>query len=268
MLDLIKTAAAPLMGAAVLGVLAVGASAPAKAAPAKPTIVLVHGAFAESASWDGVVSILTRDGYPVISAANPLRSVEGDAATIAALLKTIPGPVILVGHSYGGMVISAAAVGQPNVKGLVYVDGFQPEVGESAFDLSGKFPGSTLGAALAPPVPLPGGGQDIYIQGARFHAQFAADLPADKAALMFAAQRPVTLAALQEAAKAPAWKTIPSWSIYGSLDLNIPPAALAFMAERAGSRRTVVIPGASHVSMISHPREVAALIEEAAKAAP
>lgn len=266
MLNLIKTASI----AAVLGLSALAASSTAQtsAPEPRPTVVLVHGAFAESSSWNGVASILTRGGYPVVAAANPLRGVASDAAYVAALLRAIDGPVVLVGHSYGGMVISAAALDQPNVKALVYVDAFQPEEGESALELSGRFPGSTLGGALAPPVALPGGGQDIYINRERFRAQFAADVPADTAALMFATQRPVTMAALQEPAGRPAWKTIPSWSIYGGSDLNIPPAAMAFMAQRAGSRRTVVLPGASHVTMVSHPREVAALIVEAASSRP
>lgn len=141
---------------------------------------------------------------------------------------------------------------------------FAPEVGENAAELSGRFPGSSLGPALAPPVSLVDGGMDFYIEQDKFHAQFAADVPAAQAALMAVGQRPITDAALHEASTSAAWHTIPSWFVHGGADLNIPPAALAFMAERAHSRKTVVINGASHVVMVSHPEEVAALIEQAA----
>lgn len=234
--------------------------------PAKPTVVLVHGAFADSSSWDGVVADLKRDGYPVVSAANPLRGAASDAAAVRTVINSIPGPVVLVGHSYGGTVISAAADGAANVKALVYVAAFAPEVGESTFDLSGKFPGSTLPAALDKPVDLPGGGHDLYIQQDKFPAQFAADVPLAKARLMAIAQRPLTDAAGGEKAVSTAWKTIPSWWVYGGADRNIPPAAMAFMAQRAHARQVVTVPGASHVVMISHPHAVSALIETAAKA--
>jgi pimeloyl-ACP methyl ester carboxylesterase len=252
-----------LSAAMLAGALAAPAS---HAAAAKPTVVLVHGAFADSSSWDGVTAKLEKDGYTVIGAANPLRSVKGDASSVATVVKSITGPVVLVGHSYGGSVISAAANGAANVKALVYVAAFAPESGETAVGLSGKFPGSTLGPTLAPPVALPDGGKDLYIQQAKFHDQFAADVPADKARLMAAGQRPITDAALNEASPAPAWKTIPSWFIYGKADKNIPAAALDFMAKRANAKKTVVIDGASHVVMTSHPAEVAKLIEEAASA--
>ena len=238
-----------------------------QAAASKPTIVLVHGAFAESSSWNGVVADLSKKGYPVVAAANPLRGVASDASYVAALVKTITGPVILVGHSYGGAVISAAANGAENVKGLVFVAAFAPDVGESCLDLTGKFPGSTLPPTLAPPVALGDGGKDFYIQQVKFGHQFAADVPAAQAVLMAATQRPVKEAALAEPAGTPAWKAIPSWAIYGTGDLNIPPAAMAFMAERAHSKGTVVVKGASHVVMVSHPHEVSALIEKAAAAA-
>jgi pimeloyl-ACP methyl ester carboxylesterase len=241
-------------------------SATAQAAQPKPTVVLVHGAFADSSSWDGVVADLTRDGYHVVAAANPLRGAANDAAAIRTVIQSIPGPVILVGHSYGGTVISAAADGARNVKGLVYVAAFAPEVGESTFDLAGKFPGSTLSTALDKPVDLLGGGHDLYIQQDKFPAQFAADVPAAKARLMAVAQRPLAEAAGGEKAVAASWKTIPSWWVYGTADRNIPPAAMAFMAQRAHARKVVTVPGASHVVMISHPHDVAALIETAAVA--
>jgi len=260
---------AALAGWLVLGIsaLAMPLLASARGAPAqKPTIVLVHGAFADSSSWNGVIERLHHKGYTVIAAPNELRSVKGDAAEVNSLVKSIDGPVVLVGHSYGGPVISEAATGLDNVKALVYVAAFAPDVGESSAELAGRFPGSSLGPALAPPVPLADGGKDLYIQLGKFRAQFAADVPAAQAALMAVGQRPITDAALHEANTSAAWKTIPSWFIYGTADLNIPPAAHAFMAKRANSRKTVVIKGASHVVMVSHPAEVASLIEQAAEA--
>lgn len=236
----------------------------AQAAGAKPTVVLVHGAFADSSSWDGVVADLTRDGYHVVAAANPLRGVASDAAAVRTVINSIPGPVVLVGHSYGGAVISAAADGAANVKSLVYVAAFAPEVGETIFDLTGKFPGSTLPPTLDKPVDLPGGAHDLYIQQDKFPAQFAADVPLAKARLMAVAQRPLTDAAGGEKAVATSWKTLPSWWVYGEADRNIPPAAMKWMAERANAKKVVAIPGASHVVMISHPHEVATLIEAAA----
>lgn len=237
----------------------------AVAQPAKPTVVLVHGAFADSSSWNGVIAALQSKGYPVIAAANPLRSVASDAAYVSDVVGAIDGPVVLVGHSYGGQVITTAANGHDNVKSLVYVAAFAPDAGEAAADLAGKFPGGTLGEALAAPVKLATGGVDLSIDQSKFHNQFAHDVPADQAALMAAGQRPITEAALTEKSGEPAWKRLPSWFVYGSGDKNIPAAALQFMADRAGSKRTVVVEGASHVVMVSKPDVVAGLIEEAAR---
>jgi len=242
------------------------AGAGATAQSAKPTIVLVHGAFADSSSWNGVVAILEKDGYPVVAAANPLRSVKGDADSVRALLATIQTPVVLVGHSYGGMVISNAANGQANVKALVYVAAFAPEAGESAGGLNSKFPGSLVGPALAPPVPLPGGGHDLYVRQDQFHDAFAPDVPEAAARVAAATQRPVTDLAFGEAASDSAWKTIPSWFVYGDHDTAIPPALHDFMAKRANPRETVIVNGASHVVMISHADAVARVIEDAATA--
>jgi pimeloyl-ACP methyl ester carboxylesterase len=253
-----------VVGLALAAALAASTSAMAEAT--KPTIVLVHGAFADSTSWNGVIKVLEKDGYTVVAAANPLRSLKGDAQSVTDVLEGIKSPVVLVGHSYGGPVISEAAYGQSNVKALVYVSAFAPEKGESAIALTGQFPGSTLGPTLATPVDLADGGKDFYIQQDKFHDQFAADVPVADARLMAATQRPVTEAALHEAATDPAWKTIPSWWVYGDKDKNIPPQAMKFMAERAKAKQTVVVKGASHVVMVSHPKVVAELIETAAKA--
>jgi pimeloyl-ACP methyl ester carboxylesterase len=247
--------------ATLLGLLA---ATGATAQPSKPTIVLVHGAFADSSSWNGVTEILEKDGFSVVAVANPLRGVASDARYVADVVKALNTTVVLVGHSYGGSVISSSQIPTTNVAALVYVAAFAPDVGETAVGLSGKFPGSTLGAALAAPVALTGGGNDLYIQYARFHEQFAADVPASEAATMAAGQRPITEAALNEAASEPTWKSVSSWFVYGDQDKNIPPEAIAFMAERAKSRETVVVKGASHVVMVSHPETVATLIERAA----
>jgi pimeloyl-ACP methyl ester carboxylesterase len=175
-------------------------------------------------------------------------------------------PVVLVGHSYGGSVISEAAEGHSNVKALVYVAAFAPDLGESAAQLTGKYPGSTLSPTLAPPVSLSGGGHDLYIQQDKFREQFAADVPEKQATLMAATQRPVAEAALNEVTTKAAWKRLPSWFIYGNKDKNIPAMTMAFMASRAQSRQTVVVDGASHVVMVSNPKAVAGLIETASTA--
>jgi pimeloyl-ACP methyl ester carboxylesterase len=233
----------------------------------KPTVVLVHGAFADSSSWNGVVEKLQAHEYPVVAASNPLRTLSGDAEYVRQLVTSIDGPVMLVGHSYGGSVISNAAKGLSNVKALVFVAAFLPDEGENAVTLSGKFPGSTLGEALRPvPVTLPDGGRvtDLYIEKAKFHQQFAADVAEETAAVMAATQRPVTDAALSEGASAPAWRDVPSWVLVATEDKNIPPQAQTFMAERANA--TAVSVSASHAVAVSRPGDVARLINEAARA--
>jgi len=230
----------------------------------KPTIVLVHGAFAESASWNNVIDSLAGAGYPVIAAPNPLRGPAADAAAIGDLLRTIDGPVVLVGHSYGGMVISNVPADAGEVTGLVYVCAFAPEPGDTCNALAAKFPGSTLGETLRP-VPRSDGTTDLYIAAERFHAQFCADVPAAEAARMAATQRPPTLEALTEpSGDRPRWREVPSWFLIGEQDHTIPAALQRFMAERAGARRTVEIPGASHAAAVSHPEETAELILAAA----
>jgi pimeloyl-ACP methyl ester carboxylesterase len=233
-------------------------------AASKPTIVLVHGAFAESASWDGVAARLIKDGYPVVAIANPLRGLKFDADYVSTLLKKIDGPVVLVGHSYGGSVISDVDSDAGKVKSLVYVAGLAPDAGESASDLGKKFPTGTLGDALAPPIVQPDGKHDLYILQGKFWKQFAADVPARQAALMGAEQRPVTAEALNDPSGPPTWNKLPSHFIYGTADKNIPMALHEFMAKRARAKESVAVKGASHVVMISHPDLVAAIIERAA----
>ncbi|MFI5499418.1 alpha/beta fold hydrolase [Nocardia asteroides] len=231
----------------------------------RPTVVLVHGAFADGSSWNDVVDKLIADRYPIVAVANPLRGPAADAAVVRSVISHIQGPVVLVGHSYGGSVISAAAAGNEQVRSLVYVAAFQPAPGETALELTNKFPGSTLPGALDP-VPFTGAdgsaGTDLYIQQAKFPAQFAADVPAGRAALAAAAQRPIAQAALEEKATVAAWTDKPSWSVVTTQDLNIPAAAQRFMAERAHSRITEV--AASHSVAVSHPDVVADVIEQAA----
>jgi len=230
----------------------------------KPTVVLVHGAFAESGGWGPVVERLHAEGHRVIAAANPLRSVAYDAAQTRALVDSIEGPVVLVGHSYGGMVISKAAAGAGNVTALVYIAAFAPEEGESGASLSDKFPGSTLAETLRP-VPLPDGNQDMYVDQELYRNQFAADVPEHTTRIMAATQRPITLAALQEPAEgSQAWQKSPSFFVIAEADKNIPAAAQHFMAERANGE-VVSIEGASHAVFASHPAEVADLILRAAK---
>jgi pimeloyl-ACP methyl ester carboxylesterase len=245
-------------------ILLLGSSAIAQ--PSKPTIVLVHGAFADSSSWNAVVGILEKGGYNVVAAANPLRGVKRDARYVDDIVAGIKSPVVLVGHSYGGSVISATANEKGNVKALVYVAASAPDAGESAGGLASKFPGATLGATLAPPVLLSGGDKDLYIQQDKFHDQFAADVPEIAARAMAAAQRPIAESAINELSGEPAWKTLPSWFVFGDQDKNIPLAALNFMADRAHSRQTVVVKGSSHVVMVSNPKAVAKMIEIAAGA--
>ncbi|MDX2701997.1 alpha/beta hydrolase [Streptomyces sp. PA03-6a] len=240
----------------------------ARPAPHKPTVVLVHGAFADSSSWNGVIEHLRQAGLPVLAPANPLRGLAGDAAYLASVLKSVDGPVVLAGHSYGGAVISQAADGDPKVKALVYVAAFIPEKGESALELSNAYPGSTLGPNLdAVPFPLADGGTgtDLYIKTDSFHDQFAADVPQSVTDLMAATQRPVAAAALEETATAAAWRSIPSWSLIATADRNIPPAAQRFMSERAKAH-TVEL-DASHAVSVSQPEAVARIIRQAAESA-
>ncbi|WP_067710912.1 alpha/beta fold hydrolase [Nocardia yamanashiensis] len=233
-----------------------------------PTVVLVHGAFADSSSWNGVVEKLTAAGVPVLAAANPLRSLSGDAAYIASVLDSVEGPVVLAGHSYGGSVISVAAQGKTNVSALVYIAAFIPEIGESALALTDKFPGSTLGPTTRPATyPLADGseGTELYIRQDEFPGQFAADVPAPAVTAMAVTQRPVALAALQEPAAAAAWTSIPAYALLTTDDKNIPIEAQRFMAARANADSTEI--AASHAVSVSRPDAVAELILAAVRKA-
>ncbi|MET9671019.1 alpha/beta hydrolase [Streptomyces sp. NPDC006475] len=230
---------------------------------AKPTIVLVHGAFAESSSWNSVIAPLIDDDFPVLAVANPLRGVAHDSDYLRQVLAGIEGDIICVGHSYGGFVTSNAATDNGRVKALVFVGAFAPDEGESAAQLAGQYEGGTLGETLET-VALSGGGTDLYIRQSVYRSQFAADSPEADTAVMSVTQRPITEAALNEASGSPAWRTIPSWFIFGDADKNIPVAAHRFMAKRAGSRRTVELAGGSHTVAIPEAPALVDLIREAA----
>jgi pimeloyl-ACP methyl ester carboxylesterase len=246
---------------------AMGLAAPAVSSPprVKPTIVLVHGAWADASGWEKVTGRLQHAGYQVLAAPNPLRGLSADAAYLAAFVQQrTTGPVVLVGHSYGGAVISNAALADPDVKGLVYVDAFVPDEGESVLGLQsgGGDPSALFDFVQYPGAPA--GDADLYIKAAVFPQVFANDLPAATAAGLAAAQRPVTFGALREPAGPAAWKTLPSWYVLGTADNILPPALQEQMATRAKSHITRV--KASHLSMLSKPEAVTAVIETAARA--
>ena len=251
-LCLVVTALAVPLGVAN----ATGATTRASSEP-KPTIVLVHGGWADASSWNAVAERLQRDGYTVIAPANPLRGVESDSAYLSSLLASIAGPIVLVGHSYGGVLITNAATGNPHVKALVYVAAFAPDEGETVGQILAMNPGSQAAPPNLTLRPYPDG-VDVYITPSAFHEVFCADLPAATAAVMAAGQRPIEAAALGEPSGVPAWKTIPSWYLVASNDHAIPAATERFMAKRAGA--TTVEIASSHVAMISHPAAVTDLI--------
>lgn len=236
---------------------------------AKPTIVLVHGSWADGSSWNAVTQRLLHDGYSVRVPPNPLRSLPGDSATLALFLNTIAGPIILVGHSYGGAVITNAATGDPDVKALVYVNGFAPDQDETVLPLAGA------GSALAVPDPAtvfdfvpyfgaPPGDVDLYLKRNVFLTSFASGVPAATAAVLYAVQRPSAFSSFNQASGVPAWKTIPSWYLIGTQDQIITPAQQRFMADRAHARIVEVRSG--HLSLVTHPRNVTDLIVRAARA--
>jgi pimeloyl-ACP methyl ester carboxylesterase len=240
----------------------------------KPTIVLEHGGWADASSWTGEIKRLQADGYTVDAPPNPLRGLANDSATLADFLSTITGPIVLVGHSYGGMVITNAAAGNPNVKALVYVDAFIPAQGETTFGLTFAQPGSCVGSANAfNAVPYPGaapGDFDAYLKAGPdapypgFARCFANGLPASQAAVLAATQRPIAFSAGSDPSGVPAWLTIPSWSLIGTVDHVIPPAELLFMSQRAHAHITEIKAG--HLSLISHPAAVTRVIIAAAQA--
>jgi pimeloyl-ACP methyl ester carboxylesterase len=252
-----------VLAAAVIPAASAATAKPSTSTAAKPTVVLVHGAWADGSSWGGVVAGLQHDGYTVDVPPNPLRGVADDSAYLAGYLNTITGPVVLVGHSYGGFVITNAAAGDANIKALVYVDAFIPAQGDTLNGLTAQFPGSEVSPDALNFAPEPGGVVDAYIKPADFRGILANDLPASQAAQLAATQRPIAASALNEPSGAPAWTTIPSWDVIGTADHALPAAAQEFMAHRAGATTTEI--DASHLSMISHPNTVKDVIEQAAQ---
>lgn len=261
--------------ATALALLIGGAALPATAEPSveavkptvpKPTIVLVHGAFADSSGWSAVGTALQADGYPVIAFSNPLRGLTDDAEYLRQFLSTIEGPIVLVGHSYGGAVITSAATDNLNVKSLVYIAAYALAEGESVADANALGGGHATVTDHLVVRPIPGaaeGNADAYIDPAWFSELFAQDLPTAVAKNMAASQRPGAIASLLTPSGPPAWEDIPSWYMVASEDRIIPPEAERAMAARAGS--TVVEVKSSHVPMISQPGKVLSLIKAAAK---
>ncbi|WP_353945978.1 alpha/beta hydrolase [Streptomyces sp. HUAS MG91] len=233
-----------------------------------PTVVLVHGAFADAASWSGVVADLKRDGIPVLAPPNPLRGLAADAAYIASLVAQIDGPVVLVGHSYGGALITVAGVAE-NVVGLVYVAAYVLEEGESLGELQGRFPASPLVSNLKQwtyPVADGEAAVEVTIAEDAFPAIFAADVPAETTTVLAAAQRPLAAGVFEEKATAAAWRTTPSWAVIAGADRAIDPEVERFGATRAGAT-VVEVDGASHAIALSRPKEVAEVIRTAVRAA-
>ena len=232
----------------------------------KPTVVLVHGAWADTSSWNGVVESLQGAGYDARAIANPLRNLTTDAASVADFLQSISGPIVLVGHSYGGSVITNAAADNPNVRALVYVDAAAPDVGETTAQLSGS--DSVLSAdpdSLYDMVPYPGapqGATDLYLKQNVFVSSFSSDLPRNTAIRLWASQRAASTSAFMTPSKTAAWKTIPSWYFISTGDEIITPASERSMAHRADSQITE-FPGGSHLTLISHPDAVTSVIASA-----
>ena len=235
---------------------------------AKPTIVLVHGAFADASSWNGVVEQLQQQGCTVVAPANPLRGIAADAAYVASTIAQIPGPVLAVGHSYGGAVITNAAAKTDNVVGLVYVAAFAPDEGETLGGIEADSKDSVLNTALLQ-LQYPTGQDsetavELAIDPAKFHDAFAADLPPEQTAVMAATQRPVAALAFSEPNGAPAWKTLPSWAVVATGDKAAGSDVVRSMAQRAGAE--IVEVEGSHVIMISQPQAVTDLLLKAVRA--
>jgi pimeloyl-ACP methyl ester carboxylesterase len=230
---------------------------------ANPTIVLVHGAFSDASSWRPVFDQLHSDGQAVLAPPNPLRGVPYDSSYLASLVDQLDGPVVLAGHSYGGVLVTVAGTSN-KVAGLVYVAGLAPDKGEAVNDLQGRFPSLAMGP-LVRPAPLPDGGMEISIDPARFHDVFCADLPAEDATFRAISQRPVSATAFDDPVSATAWRSKPSWAVFGTADLPVAPGLHRFSYDRAGSTVTEV-EGASHFVMMSQPGIVAGVIREAVRA--
>jgi pimeloyl-ACP methyl ester carboxylesterase len=232
-----------------------------------PTVVFVHGAWADNSGWDGSIRALDRQGFRTIGAANPLRELRSDAAYVAGLLGSIEGPIIMVGHSYGGAVISNAATGNDQVRALVYINGWVPDEGESLIQLAQLNEGSLIAESLQPVPHKNADGADVvdlYLDQDKFRGAFAGDVDPETAQVMAVAQRPFTEAAFGAPSGPVAWRSVPSWYLLGTEDKAIPPATQRYMAERA--KASIVEVSASHASMVSQPDAVTELIRTAVNA--
>jgi len=265
-LSILGMAGTSLLSAQTLSPLVAQTSAPIEdgtktAAPAgKPTIVLVHGAFADATCWQHVIPILERDGYNVVAVQNPLSSFAADVETTKRLIDAQQGPIVVVGHSYGGAVITEAAAGNSNVKALVYLSAFAPEAGEPIGAFVDKYPAPPLNATLKPD-----SAGFLYIDRAQLRDVFAKDVSPTEASVMAATQKPLNRSVFTASPSEAAWKTIPSWYVVSQEDRAINPDLERFYAKRMGAKTTEI--KSSHVSFISHPAEITRLIEEAASAA-
>jgi pimeloyl-ACP methyl ester carboxylesterase len=233
----------------------------------RATIVLVHGAFADGSSWNGVIPLLQQQGYTVVAPPNPLRGVIFDSDYIASVLGQIDGPVLLVGHSYGGAVITNAATDAPNVLGLVYVAAFAPDGGERLGEVTPDSKDSVLNSVLVPHQYPAGDGKtatEFSIDPAGFHDAFAVDVPEDQTVVMAATQRPIAEAAFSDQSGPPAWKSLPSWAVVATGDRAAGADLVRSMAQRAGA--DIIEVEGSHVIMISEPQVVTNVIVTAAKA--
>lgn len=255
-MSFINTAFLPLAALALAAVTGSLGAAKAEAPAAKPVIVLVHGAFADGSGWQHLIPLLEKDGYTVIAVQNSLTSLDADVANTKRVIESQKGPVVVVGHSYGGAVITGAAADEPNVKALVYLAAFGPDAGEAVGVFNDRIP---LAKTL-----VPDGGGFLYIDRAKFHAAFAADVPVGEAQIMAVVQKPLAGAIFGQSVATPAWKTIPSWYLVSQEDQAISPDLERFYAKRMGAHTSEI--KASHVAFISHPQEVTRLIEEAATA--
>ena len=234
----------------------------------EPTVVLVHGAFADASSWSGVIELLQQQGYVVVAPANPLRGLAADSGYLASVLGQLDGPVLLAGHSYAGAVITNVATAAGNVVGLVYVAAFAPDADERLGDVTARSTDAILSTALVQRTyPAGTAGEtavEFLVDPARFHEVFAADLPAEQAAVMAATQRPVAAAAFTDPCGPPAWKSLPSWAVVATADKAAGTDIVRSMAQRAGA--DIVEIDGSHVIMVSQPRAVADVIVTAARA--
>jgi len=228
----------------------------------KPTIVLVHGAFADGSSWNEVTKKLQRDGYQVVVPANPLRGIASDSSYLTGVLAGIPGPKVLVGHSYGGAIITQLA-STPDIKALVYVGAFIPQAGETVGELNAKYPGSEIGPDTTSTITY-AGGVDLAMRPESFRTVFADDLPRREQSLLGASQRPIAASAFTEKIGKSAPAALPKYAIVPTRDRAIAPAAELWMAQRAGAK-IVKVEGASHLVMISEPTPVTNLIKQAAR---